>query len=220
MPPAPPSAASRAAPGGGKKHPWLSAEDALLRDAFMRVSSSHAEPLPWGRVAEHVPTRTAKQCRERWVHHLAPAVSKAPWTEAEDAIIYSALTAQRTRKWAYIATLLPGRTDHCVKNRYYSSMRKASRAARSGRGQPAAAAAAAASAGAGGAGQQQQQQEEAEEEEEVEEEEEEEEHEGGQGSGLQAASSSSAAAAAAAAPAAAAGRGVKRRRQAAGGRAT
>ena len=108
------------------KKPWVAVEDALLRDAYMQASAEAESGVSWTRVAESVPSRTAKQCRERWVHHLAPAVNKDPWTAEEDLILFEALKLHQTN-WAAISKLLPGRTDHSIKNRYYSTKRKMAR---------------------------------------------------------------------------------------------
>ena len=32
--------------------------------------------------------RTGKQCRERWFNHLDPSISKEPWTEEEETILF------------------------------------------------------------------------------------------------------------------------------------
>lgn len=108
------------------KNAWLPAEDALLRDAYMRISTEHDEPLPWNEVALLVPGRSGKQCRERWVHHLQPAVHKGDWTEEEDAMIFQQMQVHG-KKWSAIAAAIPGRTDHAIKNRYYSTCRRIAR---------------------------------------------------------------------------------------------
>lgn len=38
----------------------------------------------WSELASHTPGRTAKQCRERWCHHLDPSVNHGNWSQEED----------------------------------------------------------------------------------------------------------------------------------------
>ena len=75
-----PQAPPRAARAGSAEPPrqrrkatrsWTLEEDAILRQAIH--SSSHGD---WGAVSELVPDRNSKQCRERWLNHLAPGISK------------------------------------------------------------------------------------------------------------------------------------------------
>jgi len=98
--------------------PWRPDEDKLLSD----VVGAHGA-RKWGRIAQMVPNRTAKQCRERWNNHINPSVLKGPWTKEEDRIILSWISKVGC-KWAHISKYLPGRTDSAVANRYHQSLKR------------------------------------------------------------------------------------------------
>lgn len=95
---------------GLKKGQWKSDEDEKLRTMVKRIG------MDWSKLSMHVEGRTAKQCRERWKHHLDPSVSKSEWTPSEDQIILD-LHAKLGNKWSKIAKKLPGRTANAVKIR-------------------------------------------------------------------------------------------------------
>ncbi|GBG24751.1 Transcription factor MYB98 [Hondaea fermentalgiana] len=100
------------------KQLWTIQEDTLLLEAVKKHGLE-----AWPSVAEKLPGRVAKQCRDRYRNHLCPKVKKGSWTAEEDAILFQ-YQKLYGNLWAEIAKHLPGRTDLSVKNRFYSKARK------------------------------------------------------------------------------------------------
>ena len=101
-----------------KKRLWEKREDQLLEQA-MQPYLSYTRRWPWARIAEGVPGRDGKQCRERWTNHLDPNLNDDPWMAAEDETLWVE-QAQLGTKWTEIAGKLPGRSSIDVKNRFYT----------------------------------------------------------------------------------------------------
>ena len=57
------------------KGPWTEEEDDIV---IKLVADNGAQK--WTHVAEHLPGRIGKQCRERWHNHLNPKIKKIPWS--------------------------------------------------------------------------------------------------------------------------------------------
>ncbi|GBG26897.1 Transcription factor MYB3R-4 [Hondaea fermentalgiana] len=99
------------------KGPWTEEEDNMIRACIERKITK------WSEIAERIPGRIGKQCRERWFNHLDPTIDHSAWTEEEEKVL---VTAQATfgNRWCEIAKLLPGRPENAVKNRWNSAIRR------------------------------------------------------------------------------------------------
>lgn len=85
------------------KGAWSPEEDALV----LKLVKEYG-PKKWCQIAKHLHGRIGKQCRERWLNHLNPVVTKGEWTEEEDRAILLSHQANGN-KWATLANQLPGR---------------------------------------------------------------------------------------------------------------
>ena len=96
-----------------KKVPWTQLDDYRLKNTIEKYSM-----IPWKAVAEHVPGRTDKQCRERWLNHLNPFIKNGDWSPEEDNEILNFHRIYGS-KWSKIAKFMPSRSDNAIKNRFH-----------------------------------------------------------------------------------------------------
>lgn len=87
-------------------------EDILLKEIVKEFGDSD-----WNLIASKMPSRNARQCRERWVNYLADNVNRSPFTPEEDLLL---LQKHRDlgRRWVQISKFFDNRTDISVKSRY------------------------------------------------------------------------------------------------------
>lgn len=91
---------------------WTQQEDHLLTSVVARFGSSR-----WDFIAQHVPGRNGRQCRERWFSTLSPDVCHSAWSNEEDDLLLK-LQRELGNHWSTIAKNLPGRTAIMAKNRF------------------------------------------------------------------------------------------------------
>ena len=100
-----------------RKQKWTHAEDTALIAAVQKLGTKS-----WKEIADFVPGRNGKQCRERWVTALSPYIRRDEWTAEEDKILL-AMQHKLGNQWATIMKYLPGRSSIALKNRFKSLVR-------------------------------------------------------------------------------------------------
>lgn len=101
----------------GKKNPWQPAEDEKVLELIGQFGQS------WAQIANALGNRTGKQVRDRYLNYLRSDINEEEFTPEEDQKLLS-LFYEIGRRWAKIASYLPGRTECQVKNRYYTFLQK------------------------------------------------------------------------------------------------
>ena len=103
---------ARLAGPSSKKVKFTKAEDAKLTLLVQQYSTKD-----WKKIAEHLPTRTARQCRERWTNYVNPSLSKSPWTKAEDMLLIEKHN-EFGNHWKIIERYFPLRSKNNIKHRW------------------------------------------------------------------------------------------------------
>lgn len=92
-------------------------EDDILRDL---VSSKKMKN--WKDVANNLPNRTARQCRDRWKNYLSASSPNKEWTPEDDNMLIILIRKYGT-KYSKIAKCMNGKTDVNIKNRWFKLQR-------------------------------------------------------------------------------------------------
>jgi myb proto-oncogene protein len=106
----------------GRAGKWTEDEDSKLKDAVQTYGCKN-----WGTISALVPSRTKKQCCDRWHDALDPNIDWANgrngrWTEVEVAKLNDAVLTHGDNNWKEIAALVPGRTKKQCCTRWHTSM--------------------------------------------------------------------------------------------------
>ncbi|TMW67971.1 hypothetical protein Poli38472_007643 [Pythium oligandrum] len=95
-----------------RKGTWTKEEDARLRALVGRYGRN------WAVIAQSLPNRDRKRCRERYINHLDPELAWRQWTTEEDKTLEQ-LYGKLGSQWSRIAKQLTGRSPDDVKNRCF-----------------------------------------------------------------------------------------------------
>ncbi|CAD8091038.1 unnamed protein product [Paramecium primaurelia] len=105
---------------------WDSQEDDIIRSLMNEQDEKHI----WTFIALELYNknggqfiRTPKQVRERWMNYLNPKLNKTNWTQTEDLQLLTNIV-KNGKRWSQLSTILQGRTENQVKNRFKSLMQK------------------------------------------------------------------------------------------------
>jgi hypothetical protein len=110
-----------------KPHPrskFNPSEDALLKAAVADFGLDD-----WHRIAQRVPGRSSRQCKERWENYLSPSIGNAPWTPEEEQLLLQKYS-EIGPLWKQIASFFTARTHINVKSRWNLIQRRIRRQAR------------------------------------------------------------------------------------------
>ena len=100
------------------KTAWSNEEDALLTKVVQERGAKR-----WNSIAESIPGRTGKQCRERWMSHIAPNVRSGEWTEDEIELLVR-LQSEFGNKWSKISQYFVDRPPNVIKNKFNCLLRR------------------------------------------------------------------------------------------------
>ncbi|KAK8836263.1 hypothetical protein M9Y10_039895 [Tritrichomonas musculus] len=103
---------SRLAGPLSKKVKFTKNEDMKLKYLIDKYSTKD-----WEKIAEHLPPRTARQCRDRWTNYIDPNLSQEPWSHDEDNVLLE-MHEKYGNHWKKIGKYLPKRSKNNIKNRW------------------------------------------------------------------------------------------------------
>ena len=109
-----------------KRLKWKEEQDKIL----LSLIPKNKKKINWEEISQKINqkniAKTAKQCRERYHHQLDPNLKKKKFTTEENKKLFS-LNKKLGSKWKQIALNFKGRTDNCIKNNFFSLIRKSLR---------------------------------------------------------------------------------------------
>ena len=75
----------------------------------------------WRRIAQYMPGRTARQCRDRYSNYLNPEFYNDKWTNEDDMLLIQKFREYGSQ-WTKITHFFPGKNANNIKNRWNYSV--------------------------------------------------------------------------------------------------
>ncbi|KAK8870693.1 hypothetical protein M9Y10_008580 [Tritrichomonas musculus] len=94
-----------------KKFKFTKSEDTQLYNLVKLYGEND-----WRTIADQMPYRTPRQCRERWTNYVNPGLNKKPWSISEDMCLLMK-HHDFGNKWKIIQRFFPGRSKNDIKQR-------------------------------------------------------------------------------------------------------
>lgn len=98
--------------GGINKSKFTKEEDDKLRDLVNQYGI-----INWQIIADKMPKRNVRQCRERWNHYLTPQISNGEWSSEEDKLLLEKYE-KYGNQWKFFEKFFPTRSSIHIRNRW------------------------------------------------------------------------------------------------------
>ena len=102
---------------------WTKAED----DTLTQLINGRKLQNQWDRISQELHkmgyNKSPKQAKMRWRNHLSPSLNKSKWNIEDFQGLFNAFVIHGN-KWRRIAQMYRGRTENCVKNKFFSCTKK------------------------------------------------------------------------------------------------
>lgn len=96
---------------------WSEDEDSRLVNLMQNFTSNK-----WSIIAQHMGSRSAVQCMNRWTKILKPGLLKGYWSKEEDELLQEWVQANGPKKWSECAKLIKKRSAKQCRERWLNHL--------------------------------------------------------------------------------------------------
>lgn len=88
-------------------------------DEMLKILVKKYGDYDWNTIADGIPGKTPRQCRDRYRNYLSPEIINGTWSKEEDALLISMYVIYGPM-WTRIAQFFPNRSATNIKNHFAS----------------------------------------------------------------------------------------------------